>query len=151
MPIYLQQYKLLAQHCATAQQNYCHDTGVRRPSIVHLSEKKKKTFSQNPLSRLMPNLAERYLFIIYLLSIFFVFQNFAFLIVYAFFSSAWLCQQSLWNRNSSVIHLWHRLSWSYCMDFFQILDVASPDPYAQIFFLIFEIFFLTFYEYVSFS
>ena len=40
------------------------------------------------------------------------------------------------------------------MNFFQILVVASPGPYAQTFFLIFEknIFFLTFfYEYLSFS
>ncbi len=26
--------------------------------------------------------------------------------------------------------------WSYCMDFFQILVVASPGPYAQAFFFI---------------
>ncbi len=60
-------------------------------------------------------------------------------------SSAWLCQQSSWNRNSSVVR---RSSsalrpssvcgidylWSYCMDFFQILVVASPGPYLQMFF-----------------
>ncbi len=57
------------------------------------------------------------------------------------FSSAWLCQQSSYNRNSSVVR---RPSvcgidylWSYCIDFFQISVVASPlghmprGPYAQ--------------------
>ncbi len=38
----------------------------------------------------------------------------------------------------SSARLWHRLSLSYCMDFFQILVVASPGPYAQMFFFIFE-------------
>ncbi len=37
--------------------------------------------------------------------------------------------------------------WSYCMDFFQILAVASPRPYAQTFCLSFGFF----YEYFSFS
>ncbi len=68
------------------------------------------------------------------------------------FSSAWLCQQSSWNWNSSVVRpsvvrLWHL--WSYCMDFFQNLVGASPGPYAQTFEkTIF--FFLIFYEYFSF-
>ncbi len=72
-----------------------------------------------------------------------------------FFSSAWLCQQSSWNRNSSVV----RLSvcgidylWSYCMDFFQILVVASPGPYAQTFFsFLKKKKFWIFYKYFSFS
>ena len=29
------------------------------------------------------------------------------------------------------VHLWHRLSLSYCMDFFQILVVASPGQYCM--------------------
>ncbi len=31
--------------------------------------------------------------------------------------------------------------WSYCIDFFQILVVASPGPYAQTFFYLFIYFF----------
>ncbi len=62
---------------------------------------------------------------------------------WTFFSSAWLCQQSSWNQNSSVVHLSpvppsvRRPSvcdidylWGYCMDFFQILVVASPETYS---------------------
>ncbi len=72
------------------------------------------------------------------------------------FSSAWLCQQSAWNRNSSVVRPsvcgidYH---WSYCMDFFHILVVASHGPYAQtfFFFFIFEEKKFFFYEYFSFS
>ncbi len=40
--------------------------------------------------------------------------------------------------------------WSYCMDFFQVLVLASPGPYAQTFVLIFEKKWGTFYEYFSF-
>ena len=67
------------------------------------------------------------------------------------FSSAWLCQQSSWNRNSSVVRpssvvcLWHRLYLNLWHGFLSNLVVASPGPYAQtcfsflqnIFFLIF--------------
>ena len=42
--------------------------------------------------------------------------------------------------------------WSYCMDFFQILVVASPGPYARTFFeFLKKKIFLIFYEYFSFS
>ncbi len=42
--------------------------------------------------------------------------------------------------------------WSYCMDFFQILVVASPGPYAQTFFSFWKKKnFWIFYEYFSFS
>ncbi len=37
---------------------------------------------------------------------------------------------------SSVVRLWHRLQmylWTYCMDFFQILVLAFPGPYVQMF------------------
>ncbi len=53
------------------------------------------------------------------------------------FSSAWLCQQSSWNRNSSVIRpsvCGIDYLWSYCMNWFQISVVASPGPYAQMLF-----------------
>ena len=63
-----------------------------------------------------------------------------------FFSSAWLFQQSSWNRNLSVIY--RRSSSavrrSVCVaiisepNAFQILVVASPEPYARTFFWIFE-------------
>ncbi len=41
--------------------------------------------------------------------------------------------------------------WSYCMDFFQILVVASPGPYAQTFFYLFIYFVFVSYDYFSFS
>ena len=70
----------------------------------------------------------------------------------------WLCltmsaelMKTKFVRRPSVVRLWHRLSiiLSYCMDFFQITVVASPEPYAQAVFFFF--FFLIFYEYFSFS
>ena len=44
------------------------------------------------------------------------------------FSSASLCQQSSWNRNSSIVRpsvcgIYYL--WTYCVDFFQILVLAS--------------------------
>ncbi len=53
------------------------------------------------------------------------------------FSSAWLCQLS-WNRNSygvlrpSICGI--DCLWTYSINFFQILVVASPAPYPQMFF-----------------
>ncbi len=56
---------------------------------------------------------------------------------------AWLCQQSSWNRNSSVVrpsvYCVDYLG-TLCTDFFQILVVASPGPYAQTFFILFFLF-----------
>ncbi len=71
----------------------------------------------------------------------------------AIFSSAWLCQH-YWLCPSSVRPCRNYLFWTYCTDFFQILVVASLEPYTETFFFwIFEkknsggIF----YEYFSFS
>ena len=48
------------------------------------------------------------------------------------FSSAWLCQQSSWNRNSSVVRpSVAQLSLNPMHGFFQILVVASPGPYSR--------------------
>ncbi len=71
------------------------------------------------------------------------------------FSSARLCQQSSWNRNSSVVPpslCVINYLWTYWMDCFQILVLAFAGPYAQTYFE-----FLKkktnsiFYEYFSFS
>ncbi len=70
------------------------------------------------------------------------------------FSSAWLCQQSSWNRNSSVVRRTSSFYgidyylWSYCMDFFQISVVASPGRYAQTFFFFFFFFIFEIYIYI---
>ncbi len=50
--------------------------------------------------------------------------------------SAELMKSKFVRRLSSVVHLsvcGIDYLWSYCMDFFQILVVASPGPYAQTF------------------
>ncbi len=60
-----------------------------------------------------------------------------------FFNSAWLCQQSSWYgvfvRRPSICDIDY--FWSYCMDFFKVLVVSSPWPYAQNFFFFFFNFF----------
>ena len=71
------------------------------------------------------------------------------------FSSAWLCQQSSWNHNLSVVR---RPSvrrsfvrpccnylWTQCTDFFQILVVSSPGLYARTFFQCLKNFFFDFF------
>ncbi len=50
------------------------------------------------------------------------------------FSCAWLCLQSSWNRNSSVVRLWHRLSLNLLHGFLNFLVVASSRPHHQTFF-----------------
>ncbi len=67
------------------------------------------------------------------------------------FSSAWLCQQSSWNQNSSVVRRTSYVRgidylWSYCMDCFQISVVASPGPYAQTFCHFLKNFFFWFFR-----
>ena len=63
-----------------------------------------------------------------------------------FFSSAWLCEQSSINRNSSVVRpsvhclsirpsSMSQLSLNLCTDFFQISSVASPGLFAETIFL----------------
>ncbi len=74
------------------------------------------------------------------------------LLPYDHFSSAWLHQQSSWNRNSIGFR---RLSvcgidylWTYYMDSFQILILVSPGPHAQIYFWIFDILFYYFFIFI---
>ena len=78
---------VLALICATAQQSYCRNAGVRRPSVCRPSI--RKTRSQNSSCRLMPNLVylfsispDHFLFVCFskfcifdFLRIFFVFVN----------------------------------------------------------------------------
>ncbi len=70
------------------------------------------------------------------------------------FSSARLCQQSSWNQNSSSVRPSSVCAinylWTYCMDFFQILVVASPGQYAQTFFKIIIIFFIRIFKRIIF-
>ncbi len=73
------------------------------------------------------------------------------------FSSAWLCQQSSWNRNSFVIRPSSICGIDYlshhCMDFFQILVVASLCHMNRLVFIFEKNFFWGgfFYEYFLFS
>ncbi len=85
----------------------------------------------------------------------------------AIFSSAWLCQQSSWNRNLSLIRRLSIRPSSFRVAIisepniripFKFSAVASPVPYAEaVFFFLFfyeyftNIFFYLFYEYFSFS
>ncbi len=52
------------------------------------------------------------------------------LVYFSFFSSAWLCQQSSWNRNSSVVRpsvrLWHRLSLKLLYGFLSNFSCGFP-------------------------
>ncbi len=57
------------------------------------------------------------------------------------FSSAWQCQQSSWNRNSSivvrtsvlsVVRLWHRLSLDLLHGFISNFSCCFSGPYARI-------------------
>ncbi len=68
------------------------------------------------------------------------------------FSSAWLCQQSSWNRNSSVVRppslrpsvCGIDYLWSYCMDFFQIYLWLPLDHMPRRFFFCFVLFYFFF-------
>ncbi len=65
--------------------------------------------------------------------------------------SAELMKLKFVRRLSSVCGIDYMYLWSYCMDFFQILVVASPGPYAQTLFYLFIFFFFVSYDYFSFS
>ncbi len=80
------------------------------------------------------------------------------------FSSAWLCQQSSWNRNSpfirrppvvrssSVVRLWHRISLKFLHWFLSNFSFCFPWDICPDTFLIFQfLFFFIFYEYFLFS
>ncbi len=69
------------------------------------------------------------------------------------FSSAWLCQQSSWNRNSSIVRLWHRLSLKLLHGFLSNFSCGFPWAICPDGLFVFEkkIKILNFYEYFSFS
>ncbi len=74
------------------------------------------------------------------------------ILILVIFSSAWLCQQSSWNRNSSVvrpsaIRLWHRLSLKILHGFLSNVSCYFPWAISPEVFWTLEFF----YEYFSIS
>ena len=54
--------------------------------------------------------------------------------IFSILTLSWLCQQGLWNRNSSVTGLWHRIMFNLLQESLRILVVGFTGWYVCKFF-----------------